>query len=263
MKNLKFYLVIAALIIGLLYVGYQWYQDSRSLKVFEATKREVTKQILTGAKEISRVVKANGTEAVLLDITGNRTSNKNADKTDIPDIVDTAALALDIRTKQLKEVTQIAAQYKAENLQLKAQLDSGHHLYYTYEANGLKLKFTPPYDTVKNATADFLGTFGVTLAQGYKRQWFLGKEKSLLSVSSDSPYFKINKVNYVGFDRAPPDFGLQAKWKASFNNIAGPASGPALSLKLGRFDLEGDFQYYINNKSWSWGASTEFTIGKL
>lgn len=263
MKNLKFYLIIGLLAVALVCIGTTWYKDHQSLKILEATKQEVAKQILTNAKEINRVVKANGAEAILLDITGNHTLNKNSNKTDIPDIVDTAALALDIRTRQLKEVTYIAAQYKAENLQLKAVLDSSRHLYYTYNGNGLQLKFTPPYDSVKNASADFVGTFGLTLAQGYKKKWFLGKEKTLMSVASDSPYFKIGNVSYVGFDRSPSEFNLEGKWKASYNNIAGGATGPALKVKLGRFGIEGDYQYYLDNKKWSWGASTEFTIGKL
>lgn len=263
MKNVKFYVIIALLAAALISIGSKWYQAHESLKILEAGKQEVVKQILTNAKEISRVVKANGSEAILLDITGNHTLSKNSDKTDIPDIVDTAAMALDIRTRQLKEITVIAAQYKAENLQLKSMLDSSQHTYYTYNGNGLQLKFTPPYDSLKNASADFVGTFGITLAQGYKRNWLFGKEKSLLSVTSDSPYFKISKVNYVGFDPSPQGFNLEGKWKASYNNIAGGATGPALKMTLGRFGIEGDYQYYPDYKKWSWGASTEFIIGKL
>lgn len=263
MKNVKFYLMIALLAAALISIGSKWYLDHQSLKILEAGKQEVAKQILTSAREINRVVKANGSETILLDITGNHTLSKNSDQTDMPDIVDTAAMALDIRTRQLKEVTFIAAQYKAENLQLKAELDSGKHIYYTYNGNGLQLKFTPPYDSLKNASADFIGTLGITLAQGYKKKWLFGKEKSLMSVTSDSPYFKISKVNYVGFDKSPQGFNIEGKWKASYNTIAGGATGPALKATLGRFGIEGDYQYYPDHKKWSWGASTEFIIGKL
>lgn len=260
MKNLILYLIITALSIVLIIVGYKWYQDGQKLDKLESSKDDVAKQILTGAKEIKRAVNAKGAESVLLDITGNHTSVNNSNKTDIPDIVDTAALALDIRTKQLKEVTNIVALYKAENLQLKAQLDSNHHTYYTYDANGLKLKLTPPYDTAKLATADFIGTLGITIAQGYKRKWFLGKEKTLMNVTSDSKFFTIDHVNYIGFDKDPVMFNVEGQATASFNSSIGVGVGPGVKIRLGKLELGGNYQYFQQERSWLYGATAAYKI---
>ncbi|WP_316778444.1 hypothetical protein [Pedobacter antarcticus] len=244
MKNLKYYLIIAALAIGLICLGIGWYKEHEKTSAYQLTNQKVKDQILTGAKEIARTVNSKGAESVLLDITKNHTTVKNVDRTDIPDIVDTAAMALDIRTKQLKEVTYIAAKYKAENLVLKAQLDSNRKAYYTFNGNGLDLKFTPPYDTNGAATADFTGRLGITIAKGNKSKWYAWKDKNLLSVSSDSPYFTIDHVNYIGFDHNPALVNVGASIKTNYNKITGIGVGPAVNIKFGNFEISGDYQYY-------------------
>lgn len=263
MQNLKYYLIIAALAIGFICMGIGWYKEHQTTSAYQASSRKVKEQILTGAKEIARTVKENGTEGLLLDITGNHTPIKNVGRTDIPDIIDTAAMALDIRTKQLKEVTVMAAQYKAENLQLKAQIDSDKRTYYTYDQNGLKLKFTPPYDTVKTATADFLGRFSITAAQGYKKKGLFGKQKTLLSITSDSKYFTIDHVNYIGFDKDPVNLNLEAQATASFNKMTGVGVGPGVKIEIGRWDLSGTYQYYQQQRNWMYGANATFRLARF
>jgi hypothetical protein len=261
MKNFKYYLTIAILAAGLIFVAVGWYKEHQTTSAFQAKNQKVKEQILTGAKEIARTVKANGAESVLLDITGNHVSNKDVNNTDMPDIIDTAAMALDIRDKQLKEVTVIAAQYKAENLHLKAELDSNRRLFYTYSGNGLDLKFTPPYTPQDLATADFNGKVGITIAKGDKVKWYTPwKAKSLMSVSSDSKFFTIDHVNYIGFDKDPINFHLQAQATTSFNKMTGLGVGPGLKLELGRFDFEGTYQYYQQQRNWMYAAKASFRI---
>jgi hypothetical protein len=263
MKDLKFYLIIAALAIGFICVGIGWYKEHQKTSEYQAKNQKVKEQILTGAKEISRAVKANGAENLILDITGNHTPIKNVDDTDIPDIVDTAAMALDIRTKQLKEVTVIAAQYKAENLELKAQLDSNRHTYYTYNGKGLDLKFTPPYSIADVATADFNGRFTLTAAQGFKKKWLLGKEKTLLSITSDSPYFTVDHVNYIGFDKEPFPFNIELQPVASYNQFTGVAAGPGVKVEIGRLNLSTNYQYYDKFKKFGWGGTATYRLLKF
>jgi|GEM_PF-4515631 len=264
MNNLKFYLIIGVLSIGLTSALVAYFEEHNQVTAFKSTNQEVKKQILTQAKEVSRAVNAKGIENVIMDVTNNHAPSKvAADNTDIKDIVDTAAMALDIQTRQLKEVTVIKARLEAENLQLKAQLDSNQHLYYTYNQNGLDLKLTPPYDSSTYATADFLGTFNLTAAQGYKKKWFLGKQKTLLSITSDNPYFKVDKVNYIGFDKDPPNFNLELQASSSFTKLTGAGIGPGIKLEIGRFDLHGDYQYYQQTKNWMYGANATFRLVKF
>lgn len=259
MKNLKWYIIIVALGVGIICMGIGWYKEHQTTAAYQAKNQKVKEQILTGAKEISRVVKANGSQALILDITGNHTSIKNVDDTDIPDIVDTAAMALDIRTKQLKDVTVLAAQYKAEKLQLTEQLDSMKHAFYTYSGNGLDLKFTPPYAPTNTATADFMGRFGITIAKGNKSKLF-SKSKDLLSVTSDSPYFIVDKVNYIGFDKDPFPFHAEIQSVASYNEFTGLSGGPGVKVEIGRLNLSANYQYYDNFKKFTWGGTASFRL---
>jgi hypothetical protein len=259
MKNLKYYLIIAALAIGLICLGIGWYKEHQTTVAFRKKEAKVKEQILTGAKEVARTIKENGTEALLLDITDNHTSIKNVNDTDMPDIVDTAALALDIRTKQLKEVTVIAAQYKAQNIQLVTQLDSLKQKFYTYNGNGLDLKFTPPYTPNGLATADFTGRFGITVAKGTKSK-FLSKDKELLSVTSDSKYFTVDHVNYIGFDKDPFPFHAEIQPVASYNQFTGLSSGPGVKVQLGRLNISANYQYYDKFKQFGWGGTATYKI---
>ncbi len=261
MKDLKWYIIIIALGAGLICMGIGWYKEHQTTAAYQAKNQKVKEQILTGAKEISRVVKANGAQTLLLDITGNHTSSKNVDDTDIPDIVDTAAMALDIRTKQLKDVTVLVAQYRAENIQLKAQLDSNKRPYYTYNGNGLDLLFKPPYNPTENATADFLGRFGITVAKGNKSKWYSPwKSKDLMSVTSDSPYFIVDKVNYIGFDKDPLPFHAEIQSVASYNEFTGISGGPGVKVEIGRLNLSANYQYYDKFKAFTWGGTASFRL---
>jgi len=261
MKNLKYYLIIAALAIGLICMAVGWFKEHQVASTLQEKNQKVEKKILTEAKEIARAVKANGVESVILDITGNHTPVENVDKTDIPDIVDTAALALDIRTKQLKEVTVIAAQYKAEKLQLIAERDSLKNLFYTYNGNGLDLKFTPPNALSPVATADFMGRFGITIAKGNKSKWFTPwKNRELMSVTSDSRYFTVDHVNYIGFDKKVLPFHAEIQTVSTYNQFTGVAAGPGVKIQLGRFNASANYQYYDKFKQWGPGGTLTYKL---
>ncbi|KEQ31173.1 hypothetical protein N180_02690 [Pedobacter antarcticus 4BY] len=228
---------------------------------FEKSKEKQAKQVLTEAKAISRAVDAKGIENVIFDITKNHASSKNEGfDTDSKGVIDTAAMALDIRNKQLKEVLVINASISARNLQLVEQLDSLKRKYYTYNGNGLNLIFTPPYDSTSSARADFLGSLNLTASQGFKKKWLLGRERTLLSITSDNPYFKVDHVNYVGFDRKPVSFNAEAHLKSTYNKVIGAGSGPGINIKLGRVDLSGDYQYYPSMKGWMFGAGASIRL---
>jgi len=261
MKNLKWYLIIAALAIGMICLGVGWYKSYQTAASFQQKDALVKDKILTGAKEIARAVKSSGAETVLLDITDNHTSNKNVNQTDIPGIVDTAALAIDILKKQLKEVTVINGQYSAEKLQLTAQLDSFRNLYYTYSGNGLDLRLTPPNAMSPVATADFMGRFGITIAKGDRSKWYTPwKSRNLMSVSSDSKYFKVDHVNYIGFDKEPLPFHFDIEPMAAYNKFAGASAGAGINLQVGRFVLRPNYQYYDKYKQFDWGGTATFKI---
>lgn len=139
--------VIISLII-LATVGYFVYDYLNKLQELKQVKQadsNVKKKIQAEAKEIKRKVDENGIESVLFNVNSNKGSVSELLATkDTKDVIDTMAMALDISTKQLKQVLVVKASLKAENVKLKKQLDAAQRPFYTFSGNGLDLKFTPP-----------------------------------------------------------------------------------------------------------------------
>ncbi|WP_448104751.1 hypothetical protein [Pedobacter panaciterrae] len=210
------------------------------------------KQVLTEAKELDRKVNEKGAETVLFNVTDNHAPANNYGKdTDIKGVIDTAALALEISNNKLKEVLVVNANLQAKNIQLQEELDSTKRKYYTWAGNGLTLKFTPPYDA-NAATADINGSIGLTAALGYKKKWLFGKEQTLLSISSDNPFIKIGKVNYIGFDRYPNKFGLRLQASANYNpQTSSIGFGPSARLDIDRLSIQGNYAWYPDSEQWN------------
>lgn len=182
MKNIKHYISYAVLIAAVIFLGFKLFDTSNKLSEKEKFDKKVKNQIQTEAKEIERKVNTEGIESVLFDITGNKILPEQISSAQTSkDIIDTTALALDISTKQLKQVLAINGTLAMENIQLKTKLNALNRPYYTYSGGGLDLTFTPPSglnaDTL--ATASFTANVGLTATQYWKRNWFLGAKKSI------------------------------------------------------------------------------------
>jgi hypothetical protein len=255
MKNLKFYLIIAALAIGLTYIAVKWYGDHREVAQLKKAKTEQVKAIETEAKEISRKVDEKGIETVLFDITANKATAAQVKASEATKgIIDTTAMALDIRTKQLQQILEIKGTLESENLRLKRQLDASNRPYYTYSGNDLKLKFTPPFnelDTNDQGTADFSANVRIKAAQYWKRNWFLGSKKSILAITSDNKMFKINGADFVEFEQQQPVFGLRLQAGANYNPQTGSIGfGPAARIDVGRISFQGNYTWYPESDRW-------------
>ena len=144
MKNLKFHLPVVVLALSLTCMLYAYYKARLEISDYRQTKLKEKEQILQQAKEIRCLVDKKGLETVLLDVTDNRPPLKeNCRRASVKDLIDTAAMALDIRNNQLQQVTLINAALRAENLQLKGRLDEqkrpmtgpGTYQYYQQQKN--------------------------------------------------------------------------------------------------------------------------------
>lgn len=268
MKKIKqyiWYVIIVVIILagfGFLIVKCLDYKKQAS--DVKKANESVKAKIQTEAKEIARKVDQKGVETVLYDITGHKVTPEQAASTEgTKGIIDTTALALDIRTKQLKQILVVKASLEAENLQLKKQLNASNRPYYTYSGNGLDLRFTPPSgiaaDTI--ATADFTANLTLKATQYWRRNWFLGAKKSILAVSSDNPMFKINGADYVEFEQKQPTLGLRIQANTSYNFDTGELGyGPALRLDVGRFSFQGRYSKFPNDPKWKPSVNASYDI---
>jgi hypothetical protein len=263
MKYIKYVIGFLA-ICAFAYLVYGYITSKRKVAEMEQAKKKVTKQIQKEATEIKRKVDKDGIESVLFDITGNKAALDHLVSNEgTKGIIDTTAMALDIRTKQLKEILVVNSTLAANNLQLRKQLDSSRRIFYTYNGNGLKLKFTPPdaTDTNSVATADFSADVKIKATQYWKRSWFLGSKKSILAVTSDNPMFKINGADYVEFEQKQPAFGLRFQANSSYNFDTGEIGyGPAARVDLGRFSVQGRLTKYVNSQGWGKSVNASYDL---
>jgi len=262
MKNIKHYLFYFVLIAGCVFLIVKCNDYRNQISQAKKADASVKAKILTEAKEIARKVDEKGIATVLYDITGHKVTPEQASSTEaIKGIIDTTALALDIQTKQLKQILVIKSALEAENLQLKKQLNSQNRPYYTYSGNGLDLKFTPPNDLDSIARADFKANLTLKATQYWKRSWFLGSKKSILAVTSDNPMFKINGADYVEFEQKQPTLGLRIQANTSYNFDTGEIGyGPALRLDVGRFSFQGRYSKYPNDPKWKPSINASYDI---
>lgn len=254
MKNLKLYLIIVCLAIGAGYLGYQLYLKTDHIEQMNDKKAKQANAIQTEATEIARKVDKKGLETVLFEVTNNTVKPNDLTPSNTKGIIDTTALALDIRNKQLKEILVVKASLEAENLKLRRQLDVNNKPFYTYNGEGLNLKFTPPYndlDTADHGKADFSANVSIKATQYWKRNWVLGSKKSILAVTSDNARFKINGADFVEFEQKQPIFGLRVQAGANYNPQTGSVGfGPALRLDIGRVSLQGNYTWYPESDRW-------------
>lgn len=256
--------VIISLII-LAAVGYfvnDYFNKLQELKQVKQAENSVKKKIQAEAKEIKRKVDENGIETVLFNVNSNKGSVSELLATkDTKDVIDTTAMALDISTKQLKQVLVVKASLEAENLKLKKQLDAAQRPFYTFSGNGLDLKFTPPNEIDTNARAEFTANVNIKATQYWKRNWFLGAKKSILAVSTDNPMFKINGADFVEVEQKQPTFGLRVQASTSYNFESGTLGyGPAIRFDAGRFSFQGRYNKYPNDPKWKPSVNASFDL---
>jgi len=204
MKYLQFYAIIGILIAAVCFLGFKLISKDNQINKLEKAEDNIKQEIQIEAERIKTKVDEKGIETVIFDVTKNIIPAEILAKGNLKTegIIDTTAMALDIRTEQLNSITQIAAVLSAKNLKLEKTIDSLNHKFYTYNKGGLKLKFTPPTNIDSSSYADIDGEFSVTATRYWKNKtWLSRNKKELLAVTSDNPIIKVSNVNYVGFTK--------------------------------------------------------------
>lgn len=262
MKNIKQYIITAALAIGCIYLLLKLIRQSSKLDAMEQRKRNEDSQVQTEAKEIVRMVDSSGIETVVFDINSNKASPAELTfSRQTSGIIDTTALALDLRTKQLKQIMLLKSTLEAENIELKKILDSSNMPYYTYNGNGLRLKFTPPNATDTIGHADFTADVQIKATQFWRRSWLLGPKKDYIAISSNSPLFKINNLDYLEIEQKHDGVQFKIQASSSYNLHSGKFTyGPSARLEVGRLSLTGFYARGSGSSKWAPEISASYDL---
>lgn len=265
MKKIAPYIIIAVLVFAAGWLVKYSYNLTKEVETYRKTKQEVATQVQTEAEQISKTVDEKGITSAIFDITKNIipvADHANAQKDPgAKGLIDTSARMLDIQQKKIQDITVINASLKAENLQLKRMLDANQRPYWKITQNGFDLTVRPPLDSLSNPTADITGRFSLTAAKGFKKKWFLGSEKTLLAIKSNSPYIDIENVDYIGFEREARQSGLRLQGQFNIDpETLDYGIGPGLRIDLGRLSLQGGYMRYPTLKKWKYniGANYDF-----
>lgn len=262
MKNIRYKLIILTLALGWITLAIVLREKSTQIEELKNAKQTVDGRIQKEALEISRKVDSTGIETVIYDINHNQASLAQlATSTKTKDIIHTTALALDLRTKQLKQILVAKSTLEAENLKLKQQLDASEMPYYTYDAGGLKLKFTPPSANDTVAHADLTANVQIKATQFWRRKWILGARRSFLAITSDNPMFKINSADYLEIEQKPAAFKVSFQASSTYDSRSGMfLFGPAAQVNLGRLSFRGHYGRNLMEQKWHTQLSASYDI---
>lgn len=214
---------------------------------------KVVQRIQTEANIIARQVDKFGSEHVTISAAENiypvSALNQPAISTGL---LDTVALALKIKTKQVEELTRVVSTISVQKAKAFYTIDSLKRRTIQYRDRYVSIAYTP--DTVDSVagTFDFRYDADLKIAQYYKRNWFLGAKKSYIDIWSQDGRVKINGVDRFKVQQKDPAFGLRIQATSTFhpkNGIYGFGGGARIDL--GRFSINPNYIYYPRSDTWA------------
>jgi hypothetical protein len=256
-KPTKVILALIVLIVGL--ACYVWYLHSRDPQLKPNPIGEVAKKnIQTEAKQIAIEVDKNGLNHTILKIV-KEIDHDAIDKVNA-DLLDTID-ALNIARDKIRQVTVVNTSLVIQKQYLERQV-SGLATTYNHKDKFFNLSVNVPRDSTQAASFEAGYDADLVTAQYNKRKFpFFGSSDTYMNIYSNDPRFTIRGARVLSVKQNAPAFGFEARAKANFNNFTGPSAGPGIKIRIGRFDLDGDYQYYSNQKSWTWGVGAAYRIG--
>ena len=132
-------------------------------------------------------------------------------------ILDTISKALNIKEKQVVDLTRINFTLKAENLKASKALDSQQRLTYYYKDKYVNLAFRPSADSTDKGEFDFEYNADITVTQYWKRKWLLAKQKSFVDIYSNDKRATINGVERLTVAQNEPVFGLRLQARGIYS----------------------------------------------
>jgi hypothetical protein len=251
----KIIIALILTIVGLVvYIHFKSSPEVKPNPIGEIAK----KNIQTEAKQIAKEVDKNGLTHTIFKMV-KQIDQDAVDKVSA-DLLDTID-ALNITRDKLRQITVVNTTLFIEKQELERKV-SNFATTYSHNDNYFKLSVNVPRDSSKAATFDAGYDADLITAQYDKRKFpFFGSRSNYMDIYSNDPRFTIRGARSLSVKQKPAGFGFEALAKAEFNNFTGPSGGPGVKIKIGRFDINGDYQYYTNYRGWTWGAGASYRIG--
>ncbi len=242
--------VLIAVVIGLAILNIRGCIRENKLEKELASLRQdslaIRNKVQTEAKIIARQVDKFGSEHVTIKATENLypLSAIKSPAVSVP-LLDTIAMALKIRTKQLEEALRIQGTMKASNLRANYVIDSLKRRTVVYRDRYVNLSYTPNQADSAAGTFDLAYNADIKVAQYYKRNWFLGAKKSYIDIWSVDPRLTINGVDRYKVEQKAPSFGLRVQAAGNVNPQTGAyGAGLGARIDFNRFSLQYNYLYY-------------------
>lgn len=253
-----FYLPIAVVVIAVsLFFNIKGCIDNKRLEKDNLSLRNdrnnIDKKIQTEANIISRQVDKFGSEHVTISAAENVYPISALKRTGVSlGLIDTVAMALKIKTKQVEELLRINSTLNVKNAKAVYVIDSLKIKTVQYRDRYVTLKYTPDTIDTVAGTFDFRYDADLKIAQYYKRNWFLGAKKSYIDIWSGDDRVKINGVDRFQVEQKDPAFGLRVQATSTFhpkNGIYGFGGGA--KIDVGRFSINPNYIYYPKSGTWA------------
>lgn len=219
----------------------------------KAQRKNVEHRIQTEAKVIARQVDQFGSEHVTISAAENIYPSSIFKEPAVSvGLIDTVAMALKIKTKQVEELLRVNSTLSIRNAKAFYQIDSLKRRTIQYRDKYVSIAYTPDTIDTVAGSFDFKYNADLKIAQYYKRNWFLGAKKSYIDVWSQDSRVRINGVDRFQVEQKDPAFGLRVQATSAYhpkNGIYGVGGGARIDL--GRFSINPNYMYYPKSGTWS------------
>lgn len=237
----------------------------RRINERETEKNREKKAIQVEADIIARKIDKQGIEHVTIEAAKNIipvSEVKNSAAVGAG-ILDTTALAIGILKKQVKDLLVVNSTLKAENLIAQEVIRNGAK-YYSYSDKVLGLSYRPPLttDSTDKGTLnlDYYNS-QLTITQYWKRKWLFGTKRSYIDIATNDARNTINGVKQLTVEQKEPSFSLHLQGSANYNPSTGMIGfGPAIRMDLGRLSLQGNYNWFPDQKQWGTSITANYDL---
>lgn len=242
-----------------------WYGSSLNSKVeqhdteLQTLDPVIQKQVETTAKKVADKVDKNGMRHTVYEMVKEiDQSAVNAIKSDLLDTV----AQLNITREKLKQIMVINTQLSIQNQKLSKSSDS-HNTLYSFKDKYLDATVRIPVDSNQQATLDLTHETDLIPVQ-YNRRRFLRTPQPMIDVYSTDKRITIGGLKALTIKPNEPSLGLSIDAASEYDFRSGTLrGGPAVSLDVKRFSLEGKYLYNRHSNDWTWTVNGNYKLLKL
>lgn len=202
--------------------------------------------VIQEAEEIAREADSVGKERVVF-----RLSEPIIKKIEDNARVDSFAQEAGIKDLTITSLTKINAEFKKLNTDLKREiqtLENGNRdTVWRYADPWLSFDASWPSDTVFRLNKMVADASVNRVDHDRRKYWGLGRTENLTTVWFDSPYIRVGGMETLRIRQKEPlfDFNLSVEGR-HIPDLGQTFIGPKATLKIGRFNINGGYQFNIN-----------------